>query len=66
MKVVEAYRAIAAHRIASTTALQADNERLAADNARLRDALGKIASCESHIKGDVVSIARQALGDTHE
>jgi hypothetical protein len=48
------------------TALQAENERLAADNERFRDVLRQIASCESHVKGDVVSIARQALGDSHE
>ena len=39
-------RTFAAHRIASTTALQADNERLAAVNARLREALKPFAFIE--------------------
>lgn len=31
--------------------------------ARLEGALREIAACDSHHPGDVVSIARQALGD---
>jgi transposase-like protein len=34
---------------------------LRAENARLREALEQIASCESHFPGDVVSIAQAAL-----
>ena len=34
---------------------------LTAENARLREALAKIASCEERFPGDTVSVARAAL-----
>lgn len=36
-----------------------------AEIARLRDALGQIASCQTSHPGDVVCIARESLGGQH-
>ena len=48
----------------SYSELQSKVEQLQADNARLREALGLIASCEKRANGDVIDIAQKAIAST--
>jgi hypothetical protein len=60
--LADAAIAIAAIRAAGWAVVPVtEQDALRSENARLREALSGIASCESHHTGDVVSVARAAL-----